>query len=420
MFDEAQLLAPIFAYPRLVLVRGEGSYVWDEGGKRYLDYTAGLGVVALGHGRRDLAEVLAQQFATLGHCSNLFGNLPSLAVAQRLKELSFASRIWFANSGTEANEAALKFARLFGRAASPERTGFVAFKHGFHGRTMGALATTHHAAYRKPFAPLAPGVRFAEFNDLASVEAVLDERVCAVIVEPVQGEGGVLPAAPEFLRGLRALCEARGALLIFDEVQCGLGRTGEVFAYQHYGVVPDMVTLAKPLANGLPLGAVLLAERVVPHLAPGHHGSTFAGGPAVCAVAERVLAAVSSPELLGAVRVRGAELAAGLSRLASESPLFSQARGLGLMQALIVKHSKAVSPAAIVAAAKERGLLVTRAGEDAVRLLPPLTTTSAEIAEALAVLSDVARALAPKKPTSRRPKPVTKEAAPRGAMGVTP
>ena len=398
MFDESALLAGVFHYPRLILARGEGSWVWDAEGRRYLDFTAGLGVAALGHGRRDLALVLMEQFATLGHCSNLYGNLPALELAQRLKDSSFAERIWFANSGTEVNEAAIKFARLHGRRAGGARkSGVVAFKGGFHGRTVGALAATYHPEYRKPFAPLMPGVRFAEFNDLDSARRVVDERVCAVLVEPVQGEGGVVPASAEFLQGLRELCDAHGALLVFDEVQCGLGRIGALYAYQAYGVVPDLVTLAKPLAAGLPLGAVLIGARVAELLKPGHHGSTFAGGPAACALGVRVFDAVSQPEFLAQVRAMGEKLRAGLEALAAESPLFKGARGRGLMQALVMTRPRRETPLDFVRRARERGLLLTRAGDDAVRLLPPLNCSGEEVDEALGILRSVAAEMAPRR-----------------------
>lgn len=392
--DEQGLLAGVLYHPRLVLARGEGSYVWDVDGKRYLDFTAGLAVAALGHGRSDLADVLRDQFARLGHCSNLYGNVPALELARRLVASSFASRVWYANSGAEANEAALKFARLHGRASGGAgKTGFVAFRGGFHGRTMGALAVTHHPSYRKPFGPLVPGVRFAGFNDLASVERVMTGRTAAVIVEPVQGEGGVVPAEPAFLAGVRALCDRHDALLIFDEVQCGLGRTGSLFAYQSYGVVPDILTLAKPLAAGLPLGAALLSERVAGLLRPGQHGSTFSGGPAACAVGVQVFDALSDPDLLIRVASRGRQLRAGLETLANGSPLLAGARGVGLMQALVAAPRGRRLIPKIIQGARERGLLVTRAGEDAVRMLPPLTCSGHELDEALAILGGTLAAM---------------------------
>ncbi|MCI0547596.1 MAG: acetylornithine/succinylornithine family transaminase [Candidatus Rokubacteria bacterium] len=391
MLDEPSLLAGVILHPRLILERGKGSRVWDREGREYLDFTAGLGCAALGHGRRDLASILARQFATLGHTSNLYGNTPALELADRLVRSSFASRIWFANSGTEANEAAIKFARLHGaRTGGTRKRVLVAFRGGFHGRTCGALAVTHHPAYRRPFGPLLPGVRFGDFNDAEGAAALVDDRACAVIVEPVQGEGGVVPAEAAFLRRLREICDARDALLIFDEVQCGLGRTGSLHAYQGYGVTPDMLTLAKPLAAGLPLGALLIGEKVAGFLRPGQHGSTFSGGPAVCAVARRVFDRLSAPDFLVRVRERGALLMEGLVEAAGASPIFEGVRGRGLMQALVLSSPRRHAPDRFVALAREHGLLVTRAGPDAVRLLPPLSCTPAEIREALGVIRAVA------------------------------
>ena len=395
VLEESQLLAGVFQYPRLVLARGAGSWVWDTAGRKYLDFTAGLAVAALGHGRQDLADVLRDQFATLGHTSNLYGNLPSLELAQRLVQSSFATRIWYANSGTEANEAALKFARVAARANGNSRqSGILAFKGGFHGRTMGALSATYHPSYRKPFAPLVPGVRFAAFNDLESARRQMSKDTAAVIVEPVQGEGGVVPATPEFLRGLRRLCDEHGALLVFDEVQCGLGRAGTLYAYQAYDVVPDLLTLAKPLAGGLPLGAVLVGPRVAPHLKPGQHGSTFSGGPAVCAVAVKVFDIVSEPGFLTAVQARTQQLRAGLEAVAARSTALRGVRGMGLLQALVLAPAWKKRGGEVLAAARERGLLVTRAGEDAIRLLPPLNCTADEVTEAVSILRATFDALA--------------------------
>jgi predicted acetylornithine/succinylornithine family transaminase len=414
-WNESELLVGVIHHPRLVLVRGEGSYVWDVEGRRYLDFTAGLAVAALGHGRGDLADVLREQFATLGHCSNLYGNLPALELARRLKESSFAARIWYANSGTEANEAALKFARLHARAAGgPRKREVVAFKGGFHGRTYGALSATHHPAYRTPFAPLVPGFRFATFNDLGSVERLLSERTAAVIVEPVQGEGGVVPATPEFLAGLRALCDRHRAVLVFDEVQCGLGRLGTLHAYESYGVVPDVVTLAKPIAAGLPLGAVLVGASVAEHLKPGLHGATFSGGPAACAVGVRVFDTISRPEFLARVASQAARLRAGLEAIAGRSNLVREARGRGLMQALVLAPAWRKSVPDVVRAARDRGVLVTRAGDDAVRFLPPLNCSEAEIDAAVAVLGEALGAVAAAKPPAR----ATAQVAPSAGAGA--
>jgi len=396
MRDESRTLAGVIHHPRLVLARGAGSWVWDEDGNRYLDFTAGLAVAALGHGRTDLADILRAQYVTLEACSNLYGNLPALELAERLVRNSFASHVWFANSGTEANEAALKFARIVGRAGGKSgKTQIVAFRGGFHGRTLGALAMTHEPHYRTPFAPLIPGVRFATFNDLESARRVVNARTSAVFVEPIQGEGGVVPADPEFLRGLRRLCDEHEAMLVFDEVQCGLGRLGTLFAYEDYGVVPDMLTLAKPLGGGLPLGATLISDRVAAALRPGQHGSTFSGGPCACAVGVKVFDTIAAPEFLEAVRVQAVRLRAGLDLLASSSPFTLRARGRGLMQALVLKPAHRALGLEVLKEARARGLLVTRAGRDAVRLLPPLNCTNDEVDFALGVLADALAALRP-------------------------
>ena len=387
---EVDVLAGLFPYPRLLLSHGAGSWVVDHEGKRYLDFTAGLGVMALGHGRQDLTRILAEQFGQLSHCSNLFANTPALDLAARLKKASFASKVFFANSGAEVNEAALKFARLLSDAERPHKKTFIAFERSFHGRTMGALSVTHEPAYREPFAPLIPHVEFAPFNDLAAVRQLMDHNVCGVIVEPIQGEGGVHPAQPAFLAGLRELCDTYDAALIFDEVQCGMGRTGTMFAYQHYGVVPDIMTLAKPLAAGLPLGAVLVNDKIAQLLRPGMHGTTFGGGPAVCAVAVAVFDIIARSGFLQEVHERGAYLAAGLAQVVEESPIFSGTRGVGLMQAAVVRDPAATGLAGLLEKAKRRGLLVTRAGKDAVRLLPPLTCSNEEIDIAMETLAAVA------------------------------
>ena len=387
---EADVLAGLFPYPRLQLTHGSGTWVVDQDGKRYLDFTAGLGVMALGHGRADLTAILAQQFGKLSHCSNLFANAPALQLAERLQQASFASKVFFANSGAEVNEAALKFSRLVGGAAKPDKKAWIAFERGFHGRTMGALSVTHTPAYREPFAPLIPHVRFAPFNDLAAVEALMDDSVCGVIVEPVQGEGGVYPANLAFLQGLRALCDKYAAALIFDEVQCGMGRVGRLFAYQHYGVTPDIMTLAKPMAAGLPLGAVLVNERIAALLRPGQHGTTFGGGPAVCAVGAAVFDIIARPGFLQEVTERGAYLSEALAQVARQSGIFSGTRGLGLMQAAVVRDPEATPLGTILEKAMRRGLLVTRAGTNAIRLLPPLTCSQDEVDIAMETLAAVA------------------------------
>jgi predicted acetylornithine/succinylornithine family transaminase len=373
---EKQYILQTYKRPDLVLERGEGSWLYDAAGRQYLDAGAGIAVTALGHHHQTVIEAIQHSAAGLIHTSNLYHTAPQALLARDLCESSFADRVFFCNSGTEANEGALKFARKYARAKGhSNKTGLVAFSGSFHGRTMGALAVTATAKYRTPFEPLIGGVTFAEFNNLDSARQAITAQTCAVIVEPVQGEGGVTPAEPEFLAGLRALCNESGALLIFDEVQCGLGRTGKLWAYENYGVTPDLMTLAKPLAGGLPMGAVLLTQAVADTLEVGDHGSTFAAGPLVCSVARVVFNQINQPHFLAEVKAKGDYLGEKLAEIVAQSPLLAGRRGQGLMWGLLSE----IPAAEIVAEARNYGLIILVAGEKVVRLLPPLTITPAEL-----------------------------------------
>jgi acetylornithine/succinyldiaminopimelate/putrescine aminotransferase len=304
-------------------------------------------------------------------------------LARRLVERSFADRIFLCNSGAEANEAALKFARKYARGRhGPDKHRVLAFTGGFHGRTVGALSCTANAGYRDAFTPLMDGVSFAPFNDAEAAQQQIDGATCAVIVEPVQGEGGVWPAVPGFLAALREACHRHDALLIFDEVQCGLGRTGTLWAHEAEGVTPDIMTLAKPLAGGLPIGATLVTEAVAEHLRPGDHGSTFAAGPVVCRAAQVILDRVAEPEFLRGVRARGEQLREGLAALAH--PAVQEIRGRGLL--LGVELNGPAAP--VVEAARERGVLVIAAGENVLRLTPPLVVTPEQVARAVGVIGE--------------------------------
>jgi len=378
--DESQYLMQTYRRADIVLARGDGVYLFDTDGRRYLDFMSGIAVAALGHADPDVTAAVAQQAATLTHVSNLFYTIPQVGLARRLVTHSFADRVFFTNSGAEAIEGALKFARKWARGRGQGKHEIVAFSGSFHGRTMGALSVTYKAAYREPFAPLVPGVCFAPFNDLAAAAALISDATCAVVVEPVQGEGGIHAATPAFLRGLRALCDQHGALLIFDEIQCGLGRTGRLWAHEAAGVTPDIMTLAKPLANGLPIGAILLTEDVAAAVGPGEHGSTFAGGPVVCRAGEVVFDRVSDPDFLAAVAANGEYLRERLRALAS--PLVVEVRGAGLLVGVELKT--AVAP--ILAAARQRGLLVINAGDTTLRIAPPLIVTRDHIDDAVAIL----------------------------------
>jgi acetylornithine/succinyldiaminopimelate/putrescine aminotransferase len=328
----------------------------------------------------------------LVHCSNLYANRPAIELAKSLTQATGYDRVFYCNSGTEGVESALKFARARALALGRPGRDIVAFRGGFHGRTAFALAATWTPHYREPFEPLVPGVRFADFNSVAGLDAVLDERVAAVIVEPVQGEGGGVPARREFLQALRARTRALGAALIFDEIQCGMGRCGRLLAAQHYDVRADLTVLSKALGGGIPFGAVLMTTEVASALAPGMHGCTFGGGPVGATAGRFVLSHVNRPGFLGRVRKRGRELGDALEKLASKHASISETRGLGLLRAIEIAPGASFDPPALVAAARAEGLLLVRGGERAVRLLPPLNVTSEQITEAAVRLD---RALEP-------------------------
>lgn len=368
----------------LVLVSGRGARLTDDAGRSYLDFAGGIGVNGLGYGDRKVVAAIRKQAGQLIHVSNLFHSGPAAAVAERLVALAFPAKVFFCNSGTEAAEGAIKFARRVGR---PEgRAELVAFERAFHGRTMGALSLTWTAKYREPFEPLLPGVRFCPWNDLAAAAEVIGPQTAAVLIEPVQGEGGVRPAPPEFLRGLSALCRERGALLVADEVQCGLGRTGKMFAYEHAGIVPDILTLAKPLGGGLPMGAILIREELAVAIATGDHGSTFGGNPVAAAASLAVLDRLSTPGFVEGVAKKGAQLRRGLGKLArGHKDAVAEVRGLGLMVGVEFKGE--AGP--VLKGLREKGVLGTKAGDRVLRLLPPLVVKPGEIRQFLEALGEV-------------------------------
>ncbi len=381
-------LYPNYRQPPLVLVRGQGSEVWDAGGRRYLDFYAGIAVSVLGHGHPRLVAALREQAGELLHVANYFFNAPNVRLAERLCQMTGFDRAFFCNSGAEANEAMLKLARRFHtQRGEPERVRILAFHNSFHGRTMGALAATGQAKYREGFGPLGP-VTHVPYGDLAAVRAALASDVAAILAEPVQGEGGVLPAPPGFLAGLRALANESGALLLLDEVQTGVGRTGRFLACEHAGVRPDVVALAKALGGGVPIGAMLCEERLAGVLPPGSHGSTFGGGPLASAAALAVLQVVDEERLVARAAEQGAALAEGLAALAARHPrLAVGARGLGLLQALVLRDG--VEARSLVERLRAAGVLVTVAGEEALRFSPALTIRPEELAEGLAIVDAV-------------------------------
>lgn len=368
----------------LVIVSGKGSRLTDATGRSFLDFAAGVGVNGLGYGDRMVVAAIKRQAARLIHASNLYHSEPGSALAERLVSLAFPAKVFLCNSGAEAVEAAIKFARRIGKPQG--RSELVSFEGCFHGRTLGALSLTWKSAYREPFEPLVPGVRFCPWNDLASARDMIGPQTAAVFVEPVQGEGGVRPAQAEFLRGLAELSRERGALLVADEVQSGLGRTGKLFAYQHAGIEPDLLTLAKPLGGGLPLGAVLLREDLASALRVGDHGSTFGGNPVAAAAALAVLDRLGEDGFLESVAKKGAGLIKKLKGLARLHPAaIAEVRGLGLMIGVEFR-----GPAAeVLKGLRERGVLATKAGDKVLRLLPPLSIRPAEIREFLAAFEAV-------------------------------
>lgn len=369
--------APLF-------VRGEGVYMFDEHGQRYIDFVAGIAVTALGHGDAGVMNAMQEAMsAGLLHTSNLYRTAPGEALAEWLVSHSFADRVFFCNSGAEANEGAFKFARRWARAEGAQgKNEIIAVRGSFHGRMPGTLAATDRPSYRLPFRPLMGGVHIVE-RDLDELKTVLDpETAAAVIVEPIQGEGGVRIVDPEFLRGLRTLTRERNVLLILDEIQCGLGRTGSVFAYEQLGFEPDMLTLAKPLAGGLPMGAILVTDDVARTIQPGDHGTTFGGGPLLAHVAHHVVQRLSDPAMLTHVRETGAWFGEQLQAIADRTGRVRAIRGKGLMWGMDVHESAA----AIIARAFSKGLLLVGAGDHTIRFLPPLVITREELAAGLAIL----------------------------------
>jgi acetylornithine/N-succinyldiaminopimelate aminotransferase len=376
----------VYARHPITFVRGAGCELWDAAGKRYLDFFAGLAVNNLGQCHPDVVAAVQAQVATLGHVSNLFHAEPTARLAATLCRLSFGDRVFLCNSGAEANEAAMKVARRWG-AARGGRYEILSTRGSFHGRTFATLTATGQEKYQQGFQPLLPGVRLAPFDDLAALAAAVRPETVAVLLEPIQGEGGVVVPSDDYLAGVRRLCDERDLLLIFDEIQVGMGRTGSLFAYEQVHAVPDVMTLAKALGGGLPVGAMVATERVATTLGPGAHGSTFGGNPIVCAAANAAIAVLADPAFLAHVRAMGARFRAGLDALAAGRPWVTDVRGRGLMLGMALDQPGA----RYVAAALERGLLINCTAERVLRFLPPLVVDEAAIDEGLAILDEVLR-----------------------------
>lgn len=369
---------------QIVLEKGEGVYLYDTDGKQYLDFAAGIAVCSLGYGHPKYKEALKNQIDVLTHTSNLFYSKPVAKAAQSLKKATQMDRVFFTNSGTEAIEGALKAARKYAYTKGSGKYEFIAMNHSFHGRSMGAVSVTGNEHYRTPFEPLIGGVKFAEFNNLDSVKALISDKTCAIILEPIQGEGGIYPADPAFLQGVRELCDANDALLIFDEIQCGVGRCGSMFAWQGYGVKPDIMTMAKAVGNGVPVGAFAMTEKVAEYsLVPGDHGTTYGGNPLVCAAVDAVLQIFEEEQIVEHVKNVGAYLEGKLDMLVATNEAVEARRGKGLMQGLVL--AKPVGD--VIKKAMEHGLIVISAGGNVLRMVPPLIITESQVDEMIEKLT---------------------------------
>ena len=370
----------------VVLDRGEGVYLYDTDGKKYLDFAAGIAVSGLGYGNPEFNSALKAQIDQLIHSSNLYYNTTCGKAAKALKEISGMDRVFFTNSGTEAIEGALKAARKYAWKKGTGRYQFIAMENSFHGRSMGALSVTEHEAYRTPFEPLIPGVSFARFNDLDSVRELVTEKTCAIILEPLQGEGGINTASKEFMKGIRELCDREGILMICDEIQCGMGRTGSMFAWQSYGTKPDIMAMAKAIGSGVPVGAFAMTEEVAKYsLEPGDHGTTYGGNPLACAAVAKTIEIFRREKITDHVQEVGAYLTLRLKELVETCDGALEQRGKGLIQGLKVRR-----PAGeICAAALKEGLLVISARSDVIRLVPPLVVKKEHIDELMEKLKKV-------------------------------
>lgn len=379
-------------YPRCGVrpVRGEGAWLIGERGERYLDFASGIAVNSLGHGHPALVKAISEQAATLMHVSNLYGSPQGEHFAQRLVDISFADTVFFTNSGAEAVECALKTARRYHYAnGTPERHKILSFANAFHGRTLGTISATNQPKMRDGFEPLLPGFEVLTFNDLEAAEAAIDDVTAGFLLEPIQGEGGLTPATPEFLSGLRRLCDDRGLLLIFDEVQCGYARTGKMWAYEHYGVTPDIMAIAKGIGGGFPLGACLATEEAAKGMVAGTHGSTYGGNPLAMAVGTAVLNVIEEPGFLENVQAMGERIRAGLEQMIpNHDHLFDSVRGTGLMLGLRLKSD---SRAFVAHLRDNHGLLTVGAGDNVVRILPPLVIDEGHVGEFFERLSAAAR-----------------------------
>ncbi|ASC80482.1 MULTISPECIES: bifunctional acetylornithine/succinyldiaminopimelate transaminase [Serratia] len=381
-----QVILPVYAPAQFVPVRGKGSRVWDQQGKEYIDFSGGIAVTALGHCHPALVEALKRQGETLWHTSNVFTNEPALRLASKLIDATFADRVFFANSGAEANEAAFKLARHYAITRhSPYKTKIIAFYNAFHGRTLFTVSVGGQAKYSDGFGPKPADIVHVPFNDLAAVKAVMDDHTCAVVMEPIQGEGGITPVDAGFLKGVRKLCDQHQALLVFDEVQSGMGRSGKLFAYMHYGVTPDILTTAKALGGGFPVSAMLTTEEIASVMQVGTHGTTYGGNPLACAVAEAALDVINTPEVLSGIEQRHALYVQALQDIGDKYGIFTAIRGMGLLiGAELTPHYHGRARDFLTAAAA-RGLMILNAGPNVIRFAPSLVVELQDIEAGMAL-----------------------------------
>ncbi|GLQ32916.1 aspartate aminotransferase family protein [Litoribrevibacter albus] len=381
-FDD--VMVPNYSPLPIIPVRGKGSRIWDENNNEYIDLAGGIAVSCLGHCHPKLVQRLQQQAENLWHVSNVLTNQPALRLAQKLTELTFAEKVFFANSGAEANEAALKLARKYAYDHfGPEKTQIISFENSFHGRTLFTVSAGGQAKYSDGFGPLPGDIDHAVYNDLASVEALISEKTCAVIIEPIQGEGGVKSASKDFLKGLRELCDKHNALLIFDEIQTGAGRTGELYAYQNVDVIPDILTTAKGIGGGFPIGAMLTTTEIAKSLVVGTHGSTYGGNPLGCAVAEVVVDIISDRQLLDNVKTKHRKFMDGLDRINERHKIFSDIRGSGLLIGCELKEAYHGKAKDLLTEALSQNLMVLVAGPNVMRLAPSLIIPDEDIEQGL-------------------------------------
>lgn len=381
-FDD--VILPIYAPAEFIPVKGKGSRVWDQQGKEYVDFAGGIAVTALGHCHPALVETLKTQGETLWHTSNVFTNEPALRLARKLIDATFAERVVFMNSGTEANETAFKLARFYASTRhSPYKTKIIAFHHAFHGRSLFTVSVGGQPKYSDGFGPKPADIIHVPFNDLHAVKAVMDDHTCAVVVEPIQGEGGVTAATPAFLKGLRELCDQHDALLVFDEVQCGMGRCGELFAYMHYGVTPDILTSAKALGGGFPISAMLTTHEIASAFHAGSHGSTYGGNPLACAVAGTAFDIINTPDVLSGVNEKRQLFVKHLQQIGEKFDLFSDIRGMGLLIGAELKAEFKGRARDFLYAAADAGVMVLNAGPDVMRFAPSLVIDEQDINEGM-------------------------------------